>query len=506
MQKLFNIMISAYLLLFLFSFSVKAQETKEEMADEIKELQSRLMELEKKMQLIEKEEHSKDLEERVIKLEDNIEPYEDPLTFRAYWKDGLLFETRDKEFQMRFTGRIHNDWTWQSADDPTEKAIRQGLGQDSAFEDGTIFRRAWLGASGVIYERVFFKGEWAWEGGDADFRDVYVGLKDIPYAGQIIIGSQREPFGLEELIAANEITFIERSPLFAPAPRNTGVQVRNTAFEERMQWQLSMFRDTDDFGDSGDGSNNVVSGDGEYNFTGRITGLPWYENSTKLFHLGLSSSRRSPHDDVQRYRARPPVHQTTFFVDTGTQDRHGFDVIYDKIYLFDTEALFMYGPFSLQGEWALSHNDRKNRQNFNLPFNAGEPNDDVDFRSWYVYTSYVLTGESRGYKTAQGVPGSITPRDNFYDKKTGWGLGAWELALRYADIDLEDASVKGGEMDDITLGLNWYLNKNSRIMINYVLVDLEREIIYNDPPGSDRVKDFYDGDYDAVTVRFQVYW
>ena len=509
MKKLMCEIVSLCFAVLFLPISGSGQDySKEEMRNTVKELQNKIIELEEKMEQMDKAEKTEKLEKRVTEMEQVLVPYEDPYTFRAYWKDGLQFETRDKEFHMKFFGRIQNDWTWQSADDPTEKAIRYGLHQDAAFEDGTIFRRAWLGVSGEIYERVLFKGEWAWEGdGNAKFRDVYVGVEDIPYAGQITIGSQREPFGLEELTSSNEITFIERSPLFARTPRRTGVEVRNTAFEERMQWQLFMFRDTDAYGDSSNGSNIAFSGDGEYNFTGRITGLPWYKDGgNKLVHLGLSSSRRSPHDDRQIYRARPPVQQSTFFVDTGTQDRYGFDVIYDKIYAFGTEGLFMYGPFSLQGEWALALNDRKNRQNFNLPYNAGEPNDDVDFRAWYVYTSYVLTGESRGYKTAEGIPGSITPRDNFYDKKTGWGLGAWELALRYADIDLEDASVNGGEMDDITLGLNWYLNKNSRVMINYVRVDLEREIFYTYPPDSGQVKRFYDGDYDAVVMRFQVYW
>ena len=77
---------------------------------------------------------------------------------------------------------------------------------------------------------------------------------------------------------------------------------------------------------------------------------------------------------------------------------------------------------------------------------------------------------------------------------------------RYNDIDLEDASVNGGELDNITVGVNWYLNTNARVMVNYFTADLEREIFYSDPAGSDRIKRFYDGDYDGVAMRFQVYW
>lgn len=494
------------LCLVVLPFNAQGQDTKEEMKQTINELQNRLMELEGKMEQIDQEGQTAKLERRVMEMEQNLAPYEDPHTFRVYWKDGLRMETRDKEFQVKIFGRIMNDWTWQRANDPMEKAIRWGTGANDAFQDGTEFRRARLGMSGVIYEKVFYKVNWDWAGGDADFKDVYLGVQKIPYIGKITVGHQKEPFGLEELTSSKYITFMERAPVFAPS-RNTGIEFRNTAFDERMQWQAAALRETDDYGDSGNGVNHTVSGDGEYVFTGRITGTPWFEEKgRKLLHLGLAASRRSPHDDEQRYRDRPPVHQTTRFIDTGYTDRYGFDVLYDKIYLVGTEAALVYGPFSMQGEWSLAKNDRKNRENFNLPGNSGEPSDNVDFRAWYAYASYFLTGENRRYKASYGVFDKIKPRDNFYDKKTGWGLGAWELALRYSDIDLEDASVIGGEMDDITVGLNWYLNTNTRVMFNYVAVDLERDITYPNPPGSGVTKDFYDGDYDAYMMRFQVFF
>ena len=42
-----------------------------------------------------------------------------------------------------------------------------------------------------------------------------------------------------------------------------------------------------------------------------------------------------------------------------------------------------------------------------------------------------------------------------------------ELAARFDHIDLEDGDISGGEADRITLALNWYLNRNVRMMLDY---------------------------------------
>ena len=46
--------------------------------------------------------------------------------------------------------------------------------------------------------------------------------------------------------------------------------------------------------------------------------------------------------------------------------------------------------------------------------------------------------------------------------------GAWEIALRYSHLDLSDSGVTGGLLNDVTVGLNWYLFHNLRWFLNYV--------------------------------------
>ena len=92
-----------------------------------------------------------------------------------------------------------------------------------------------------------------------------------------------------------------------------------------------------------------------------------------------------------------------------------------------------------------------------------------DGLGWYAQASYLLTGEHRPYKKSSGTFSGIKPKDNY--GAGGWG--AWELAVRYDSLDLDDGDVKGGELEDTAVGINWYLNPAIRLTANYVYSDLD---------------------------------
>lgn len=390
------------------------------------------------------------LAERVSELEARLGEREEaaqPPGWQVGWNNGFRASDPSGDLSLAFGGRIQNDWAWYSADDSLAAAV-------GAFEEGTEFRRARLFFQGELYRRVEFKAQYDFAGGDAELKDVYLGLVDLPAVGGLRVGHYKEPFSLEEQTSSKYLTFLERAlPIEAFSPsRNSGFMLHDHA--DRFTWAVGVFRDTDDFGDA-------VERD-EVNVTARVTGVPWRnDDGSRLLHVGLSASEREPTDDRLRLRSRPESHLAPRVVDTG-----GFAS--DGLTLVDLETALVYGRFSAQGEYVRTAAD-----------GLGAPDADLD--GFYLFGSWFLTGEHRPY--GGGSFERVKPASPWRDG----GFGAWEVAVRYSSLDLTDGAVAGGEVDDVTFGVNWYPFANVRWMANYVMA--ERDGV---------------GDVDSFQMRFQI--
>lgn len=342
-------------------------------------------------------------------------------------------------------GRVMQDWmAWASVDD----ALSEHFGAD--FGDGTEFRRARICVYGELYEHLEYRANYEFADGDAAFKDVYMDVTEIPFAGTVRIGRTMEPFGLDQLTSSKYITFMERSLLTAFVPSySSGFMVRNGYADGAVRIEAGVFRRTDDYGEA-------ESDDGRYSVTARIVGLPYrHVERDALLHLGFAVSHRNPEGHEVRYRERPEVHMSPCrFVDTE-------EVPADNVLLLGGELLFILGPFHAQGEYMTASIASPRAE-------AGEPARDAtdpSFSGYSIQASYMLTGESRPY--TEGALSRVKPRSSFLEDG---GLGAWEIAARYSRLDLndEDGGVLGGRVADVTIGLNWYLHSHARLMVNYV--------------------------------------
>lgn len=157
---------------------------------------------------------------------------------------------------------------------------------------------------------------------------------------------------------------------------------------------------------------------------------------------------------------------------------------------YGAELVASYGPFSVQGEYLGMHYDRDPGllSFFNTGGNHAPGGTSINFDGFYVYGTWYLTGESRAaayasYPDEFNAPGN----DNVKQIKilrpvSAGGYGAWELAARFSEINLNDGSflfaqpvgarsnIQGGRQSDFTLGLNWYPDIGIRFMANWVHV------------------------------------
>jgi phosphate-selective porin OprO/OprP len=402
-------------------------------------LQKRLEEQDKRIAELEE---TKTVEAKKNLL-DALKDLEGDSSMKVFWKEGLRLESYDGLFKIRFGGRIMFDMGWSTDDD---RQSRQNLGNQ---RDWFEFRRARLYTQGDVYGNIKYKLQLDFADGSLSTKDAYIailtkghkGLEDV--IDQVKFGHFKEPFSLEELTSSKYMTFIERATpvgLFAPS-RNPGAAISKYWSDFQAGYAVGLFKSADD---------GEAAYDDGYAFTGRATWAPWLEDKgSRLLHLGGSYSYRHGESGATRYRTRGPQHIGNRPLDTGTLN----DV--DSTNLMGAEAAFVYGPFSLQGEYLAASLESVN--------DSG----DLCLNGLYVQASYFLTGEHRVYK--KGTFSRVKPNENF-SPEGGWG--AWEVAARYSYTDMDDGRPgqlsQPGDVTAVTLGLNWHLNPNTRIMLNYV--------------------------------------
>jgi phosphate-selective porin OprO/OprP len=185
-------------------------------------------------------------------------------------------------------------------------------------------------------------------------------------------------------------------------------------------------------------------GDDPIGIAGRFLYMP--KMGDNQLHLAASVAYEDVRDyNVKRFRDRPEARADgNRLIDTGNIT----DV--DTTMKMGLEAAYQAGPFHMVAEYF----------NVDVERDAGE---EPSFSGYHIYGVWTVTGEQRGYRN--GVFRSLKPGSP--------DRGAWEVALRYSSVDLNDAGFQGGEQDNITFGVNYYPNANVRFMLNYIMVDVK---------------------------------
>jgi phosphate-selective porin OprO/OprP len=362
------------------------------------------------------------------------------------WKSGLTFQSTDANFKMKIGGRIQYDHAFYSQNDALESVYGSLL-----TENGTKFRRAWLSNVGTLYNNLDFGLFVSFEGGKVGFRGAYMGLKKIPFLGNIRVGQLKEPLRLEVSTSSKHLLFLERSFAVDYAPIfNNGLLIYNDFLQKRLSAQFGLFRNADL------NKANDLEANGGYNITQRITGLP-IQKEASFLHVGGSYSFRKPSDHSLSIRSKPEAHVAeTYYIDTETMK----EVRHSNMVNF--EALYGWNSFAVQGEYLTTQVRRLTSSSEN----------NLRFSTYYMQASYCLTGEKRTYKNSLSGLNAVRPRKNFDGLN---GYGALEVAAKYSTSDLNSQTLMGGAQKDVTLGLNWYLNPLTKVVLNQVWATIENE-------------------------------
>lgn len=359
---------------------------------------------------------------------------------------------------VRLTGFFQADAGWVHQSSTNRAAIGDA-------EDGADFRRARLQAVGDVWDNVGYSVEFDFGfPGRPSFMDVWLEVREVFDDSNVRVGLYRQPIGLDGLTSVKGLTFIERSLPFALIPfRQIGGMWHGTARDETMTWAASVFRFPTDFFGGNTGDN------GGYGFATRVTGLLLDEEDSTLVHIGGAFSFFDPSDDAVRYLSQPEFFiaetgGTPFpgvglpsmvppFVDTGV-------IPTDNVSLFGGEFAGRSGSLHWQSEVIVAVVNHIGDGSAVLPGAS-------------VQAAYLLTGEVRPYNRKAGVLGRITPREPF--GRHG-GRGAWEVGARWSFLDLDDSGFRGGVLHDITLGVNWYLNRHTKFQFNYIHAFLDSPV------------------------------
>lgn len=365
-------------------------------------------------------------------------------------KGKLKISAADKSWSFQPIGRV----MWDVIDTDED---------DSGTEEfeGTELRRARLGFKGHVYNWGYkFEGDFA--DGEVSIKDAYVsyGTKLAGNKAGVKLGQSHIPFGLNTKISSKYMSFMDR-PLFADSnispARRSGAVV--SLADPKYKWTVA----------AGYTNGKISGGKSEDNgntFAVRGSFVPYMKDKKHLVQVGAGYLTKGGGDKFE-FKQRLVSHKDkTKHLSTGigASDFDGADA-------YTLDAMAIYGPFHAMAEYL----------DYSADADAGS---DVDIDSYAIEAGYFLTGESLKWK--KGYTSGITPNS---------ASGAWQIAARFENIEIDDTANGDDEADKFSIGLNYYPRQNLRLMLNYdKITDLKTN-------GIDR-----DYEPSALKFRAQAYW
>jgi len=367
----------------------------------------------------------------------------DDIDLKVKWKGAPELSSRDGKFKMKVRGRLNLDYN--------------AINQDTAITtrpdvSSAEIRRARLGIEGLVWGDVGYRFEVDFANDRTAIKDAYLEYLGLMDGLTIRIGNFKTFNSLEHLESANYITFLERAAFIEAFTFDRQIGVGAIYEQKHYTASAGIFGPLS--------ANDEVWLDDVKTGAARVTVAP-INDDARVLHFGASWRSRYGADDL---RANPiPINDEHFLYRARGADLHLADrfistpAIFSQDTFWGLEAAFVWGPWSVQGEYGQATPDVA------ASFLGPNPT----YNGWYIDASWFITGETRPYK--EGVFG----RPKVLAPVFEGGHGAWQIAARYDQLDLNDKAANiptctmCGNQNTWLIGVNWWLNDYTRLMFDY---------------------------------------
>jgi len=351
-------------------------------------------------------------------------------------KKGLVVKSADKSASVAIGGRLHVEAMSHTNDEDLS---------NGGATDGTDIRRARMYLKGTISDDWKYIVEADLAGNKVSMKDVFGVYKGVDN-WEFTFGNQKHAMSMEVQESSNDIMFTERGFTYALTAPYFDRALGLNAKVKGDTWNVQAGVYGDQFSPEKD--SDVEEG---HAFAIRGTWNPvWDKKAGKMVHLGANYGYRALDSQNTINGKGDFAYETTNGSNLKLLDTPNLGM--EDLQVSVLEFAAMNGPLSFQTEYTMANVSR-------------EMGSDLDFTAWYANVGYTLTGETRSYKPTDGEFKRLKPKSEFSLKNGTWG--AWEIAARYDQLDLNDGDISGGDASRYTVALNWYLNYNFRIMADY---------------------------------------
>lgn len=370
------------------------------------------------------------------------------LPLQAEERNGMLvLESKDQQYKLWYDARVQVDG-----------AVFPGKPLNP-IGNGTSIRRARFAVKSAFGKKWYGEFDMDISNSELEIKDAYLEFSPNEHLS-IQTGNFKEGFSVECTTTSRYLTFIERADAvstFAPS-RHIGI-----AASYSKNWLFGMggihFQDIGGLEERtySEDNNKDYGFDEGVSFTGKLVAMPYYNNKNLGLHFGIAGSYRTPKSDAEirgteRYSSRSLTSiNRKKYIDT--------DLIpdVDHITLGGLEFAGYHNNFRIQAEYLISNVARKNDQ------------PDERFDGGYVFGSVLLFGGRYNYNTTEA---------EFTQPTRGKTWGDLELAFRYDYLNLNtktgDGVIMGGAGEGYTFGINYHVNNNVKIMLNYAYINHDR--------------------------------